>query len=369
MGYAELAAMSNFSFLRGGSHPEELVEQAIAIGLTGLGLCDRNSLAGVVRGYITAKDHPDFRYVVGTRLVFADSTPEVIAYPTDLAAYGRLCQLLTTGNRRAEKGECILKFADLEEFSEGQLFIVLADNEPFSADEFVLRRLATMAPGRVWLGAECRLQGNDRQRLNMLAQLAGRCGVPMIAVNDVLYHHHERRPLQDVITCIREHLTIFEAGRRLEQNAERYLKPEEMMASLFREHPQALLECERILSRIEFSLGQLRYQYPEETIGNGETAQQTLERLARAGALNRYPQGVPERVQIGLEHELQLIGEMKYASYFLTVQDVVRFAREERGILCQGRGSAANSVVCFCLGVTEVDPMLVDLLFERFSFH
>ncbi|HEV7718009.1 MAG TPA: error-prone DNA polymerase, partial [Arsenicitalea sp.] len=370
MGYAELATTSNFSFLQGGSHPGELVLQAAAMGLSGLGICDRNSFAGVVRGYVAARDvaktHPDFRYVVGTRLVFADDTPEIIAYPTDRAAYGRLCALLTTGNRRAEKGDCILRFPDLAAFAEGQLFILNIDETRFEDGEAALRALQALAPGRTWLAAACTFDGQDRMRLNQFADLAERVGVPMLAVNDVLYHHPERRPLQDVLTCIREHWTILEAGRRLQKNAERHLKDDREMARLFREHPGAIVETERLLSRISFSLDELRYNYPEETIGNGESAQQTLERLAFVGANRRYPDGVPERVMKGLQHELQLIAQMQYASYFLTVHDLVRFAREERGILCQGRGSAANSVVCFCLGVTEVDPMLVDLLFERF---
>ena len=370
MAYAELASISNFSFLQGASHPGELVYQAAALGLSGLGLADRNSFAGVVRGHVAtrdvAKEHPDFRYVVGVRLIFSDSTPEVIAYPTDRAAYGRLCALLTTGNRRTVKGDCHLYFSDLDKHSEGVLFIVLADHEPFSADEFVLRKLAGMAPGRVWLGANCLFKGSDRARLNRLHELADLCGVPVLAVNDAMYHEPSRRILQDVLSCIRLHTTVYEAGRRLEPNAERHIKSPDEMAHLFREHPAAIAETERLLSLIHFSLDELRYNYPEETIGNGETAQETLERLSLAGAGKRYPDGVPDRVMKGLQHELELIAQMKYAAYFLTVHDMVRFAREERGIICQGRGSAANSVVCFCLGITEVDPMLVDLLFERF---
>jgi error-prone DNA polymerase len=370
LSYAELIATSNFSFLRGASHPQELVMQAAALGLSGIGIADRNSFAGVVRGFTAFKDieeqYPGFRYVIGTRLVFEDSTPEVVAFPTDRAAYGRLCALLTKGNRRAKKGECSLRFADLEACSEGVLFVVMASNEPFSADEFVLRKLAAMAPDRTWLAASCRFHGRDRARLNGLAWLAEHAGVPLLATNDVIFHHRDRRFLHDVMTCIREHMTIFNAGRRLLKNSEQYIKPPEMMERLFAEHSDALAETQRLLSRTTFSLDELRYNYPEETIGNGETAQQTLERLSWAGAARRYPDGIPERVVKGLEHELALIAQMKYAAYFLTVHDLVRFAREERGILCQGRGSAANSVVCFVLGVTEVDPMLVDLLFERF---
>ncbi|MEO6012813.1 MAG: error-prone DNA polymerase [Devosia sp.] len=372
MRYAELVAASNFSFLRGASHAAELIQQALALGLWGIGIADRNSFAGVVRGHVAAREvwktNPGFRYLVGVRLAFSDKTPDIIAYPRDRAAYGRLCALLTTGNRRAVKGDCILRFEDLLAHAEGSQFIVFGDNAPFSADEFVARKLLAVAPGRVWLGISCRMHGNDRQRLNEMAWVAGQIGVPMLATNDVLYHEPSRRILQDVLTCIRLHLTINEAGRRLEQNGERFIKTAAAMASrmMFGDHLGALAETERFIGKINFSLDELRYNYPEETIGNGETAQQTLERLALTGAVRRYPDGVPDRVMKGLTHELALIGQMNYAAYFLTVHDLVRFAREERGILCQGRGSAANSVVCFCLGVTEVDPMLVDLLFERF---
>ncbi|RUT29357.1 DNA polymerase III subunit alpha [Arsenicitalea aurantiaca] len=374
--YAELAVTSNFSFLRGGSHPAELVSQAVALGLSGLGLCDRNSFAGVVRGLTalrllagdpaTAPALAGFRYVVGTRLCFADGTPDIIAYPTDRDAYGRLCTLLTKGNLRAAKGLCTLHFSDLAEALEGQLLIVQVDERAWDRGESTLAELARMARGNVWLGASCTYKGKDRARLARLADLAGRCGVPLIAINDVLYHAPERQRLQDVLTCIREHVTIFKAGRRLEQNAERHLKPPLEMARLFREHPEALLETGRLVSRIGFSLEQLQYSYPEETVGNGETAQQTLVRLTWEGAKRRYPRGIPFKVRRGVLGELRLIAEKRYAAYFLTVHDLVRFARDERGILCQGRGSAANSMVCFCLGITEVDPMVGNLVFGRF---
>jgi error-prone DNA polymerase len=368
--YAELMTTSNFSFLRSGSHAEELVGRAAALGLSGLGLCDRNSFAGVVRAYVAMRDiklvYPDFRYVVGTRLVFVDGTPDIIAYPSNRAAYGRLCKLLTTGNLRAEKGDCILYIEDLKQFAEGQLFIFQIDETRFEAGEASLQELMAFAGDRVWLAVNCTYQGQDRLRLNRLADLARRAGVPMLAVNDVLYHDPSRRVLQDVVTCIREHLTIFEAGRRLEKHAERHLKHPAEMARLFREHPQAIAETQKLLSRINFTLDELKYNYPEETIGNGETAQQTLERLAWVGAEKRYPSGIPDKVRTGVTTELALIKEMKYAPYFLTVHDLVRYARDEMHILCQGRGSAANSTVCFCLGVTEVDPMVGNLVFGRF---
>ncbi|HEY8576946.1 MAG TPA: error-prone DNA polymerase [Devosia sp.] len=368
--YAELLAATNFSFLRGASHPFEMVAQAAGIGLSGIGICDRNSLSGVVRAFSAAKelrsDYPDFRLVVGTRLVFSDGTPDIAVYPTDRDAYGQLSGLLTLGNRRAPKGECHLELQDLIVASQGQLMIVVPRDGQVEQDAEVAHTIALAAPGRVWLAAFNRFDGVDRARLNRLAAVGRRLGLPMLATSEPLYHEPRRAILQDVLTCIRELTTIEEAGFLLAPNAERYIHPPQEMEELFRQHPQALAETTNFIERISFSLDQLRYIYPEETIGNGETAQQTLERLSYAGAKNRYPNGVPEKVQKGLKHELALIAEMKYAPYFLTVQDIVRFARQERGILCQGRGSAANSAVCFCLGITEVDPMLVDLLFERF---
>ncbi|HHG91252.1 MAG TPA: error-prone DNA polymerase [Devosia sp.] len=373
--YVELAALSNYSFLRGGSHSHELVIQASAVGQSGLALCDRNSFAGIVRAHVAMREleaqfpkkyNPDFRFIVGTRLCFADNTPDILAYPTDRKSYGRLCALLTIGNRRTQKGDCELYFADLAEYSEGQLFAVLADR-PESVEQFqILRDLETVARGRVWLAAACSYKGCDRAWLNRLAGMATRARVPLLAINDVLYHVPERRVLQDVLTCIRTHCPIETAGRRLQQNAERHLKSPGEMARLFRDHPEAIVETGRLAARIGFSLDELRYEYPTETIGNGESAQQTLERLTNEGAQKRYPTGVPEKITKAIAHELELIASKDYAPYFLTVHDLVRFAREERGILCQGRGSAANSVVCYCLGVTEVDPMMIDLLFERF---
>ena len=369
--YIELLTTSNFTFLHGGSHPEEHVAMAAALGLAGLGLCDRNSFAGVVRAFAALRDlapPPDksFHYCVGTRLVFADATPDIIAYPSDRAAYGRLCRLLSLANQRGEKANPELRFSDLEEFSAGQLLILKVDETDWPRSEETLGALVAMAPGCVWVAADCRYEGTDRARLNRLADMAARYGVPLLATNDVLYHTPDRRPLQDVLTCIREHITILEAGRRLERNAERHLKPPEEMARLFRDHPEALRQTLVFASRISFSLEDLRYNYPEETTGNGETAQQTLERLTWAGAHHRYPAGIPESIKHSLWTELCLIGYKGYAAYFLTVHDIVQYARHERKILCQGRGSAANSAVCFCLEITEVNPVDANLVFGRF---
>jgi error-prone DNA polymerase len=254
--YAELLTTSNFSFLRGGSSPQELVIAAAALGLSGLGLCDRNSFAGVVRAHTVMRDlrteYPPFRYVVGTRLVFCDGAPDIIAYPTNLAAYSRLCSLLTVGNRRTIKGECDLYIEDLKAHAEGSLFIFDADENDLGKSEETLLHLQAIAHGSVWLAAACRYHGNDRERLNRLADLASRAEVKLLAANDVLYHEPRRRIMQDTLTCIREHLTIIEAGRRLEANAERHLKTPEEMARLFREHPNALEETQRFVERIDF---------------------------------------------------------------------------------------------------------------------
>jgi error-prone DNA polymerase len=368
--FAELVAATNFSFLRGASHPYEMVSQAAALGLSGIGICDRNSMSGVVRAFAAARDlkadYPGFRLVVGTRLVFSDGTPDIVAYPTDRKAYGRLCALLTLGNRRAPKGQCHLTLPDLLAAHRGLLLIVMVDDQTFETGMMAVQTLHTEAPNRVWVGATYRYDGNDRARLERMAAACAAGGVPMLATMDALYHERRRHILQDVLTCIREGTTIGAAGYLLAPNGERFIRSATEMARLFRDHPDAIAQSQVILDQISFSLDQLKYIYPEETVGNGETAQQTLERLAYEGARWRYPNGIPDKVTKGLEHELALIAEMKYAAYFLTVQDIVRFARQERGILCQGRGSAANSAVCFCLGITEVDPMLVDLLFERF---
>jgi error-prone DNA polymerase len=396
--YLEFAVASNFSFLRGASHAEELVLQAAHIGLDGIGLCDRNSVAGVVRGHLIKRERQlALAYHPGARLVFADGTPDILAYPRDREAWGRLCRLLTRGNLRAEKGDCILLLGDLMEHIDGLELIVMeastraAEAPPpekwksangvhdtraedsqaklrlvaSSGKPSLLAALRAAAPGRVRLAAGMLYRGNDRARLARRIEIARRVGLPLIAVNDVLYHHPDRRQLQDVLTCIREHLTIDEAGRRLAANAERYLKPPAEMARLFRAAPQAIEETLKLDETLTFSLDELRYEYPDELRSGFATAQEALVHLTWQGAAARYPDGVPDNVRQNLEHELALIAGLKYAPYFLTVHDIIRYARSQN-ILCQGRGSAANSSVCFCLGVTEVDPNLHDLLFERF---
>ncbi len=305
-----------------------------------------------------------FRLAIGARLVFADGTPDIIAYPADRAGWGRLCRLLTAGNLKAAKGDCILTLPDLLASAEGLLLITMPDRR-LEGLEALLPRLVEAAPGAVWLGAAMHRRGDDRRRLAKLGLAARNARIPLLAVNDALYANPEDRDLQDVLTCIREGVPIHEAGRRLEMNAERHLKPPREMARLFRDAPEAIAETQHLLSRVDFSLDQLRYEYPDEPVPPGWDAQAWLTELTWRSAPMRYPDGVPDKVRKLLEDELALIGKLDYARYFLTIHDIVRFA-EERGILCQGRGSAANSAVCYVLGITAVDPAAHDLLFARF---
>src|SRR5450631_168645 len=367
--YAEIGITTNFSFLRGGSHPQDYVHEASKLRLPAIGIADHNTLAGVVRAY-KELDNSELEYkpklLIGSRLVFMDGTPDILVYPRDRAAYGRLCRLLTRGKRGddTEKGECHLKLDDLLEFAEGQLLAVMLPHRLNAATAFhVLDRLQCRAD--VWLAASLLYRGDDRRRLMRLHRIATTAGVPLLATNEVLYHHPARRPLQDVLSCIREKTTIDAIGRRLEANAERYLKPGHEMARLFRDLPEAIAETMRFAGRIDFSLDQLRYQYPDEPVPPGKTAQRHLEDLTWAGAHKRFPVRIAPKTRKVLHKELRLIRKLKYAHYFLTVHDIVRYARSQK-ILCQGRGSAANSAVCYVLDVTSVDPTKVDLLFERF---
>ena len=364
--YAELQVTTNFSFLRGGSHAEELVAQAKHLGLSAIAVTDRNTLAGVVRAHIAGKDM-GLKIIIGTRLDLVEGI-SLLCYPPDRSAYGRLCTLLTLGQRRAEKGACTLTLEDVALYQQGLIFIILPPaGMPDKTFESQLKTVRATLASPLYLAATMLLTGRDRARLNRLALLARAHGTPLVATNDVLYHHHDRRPLQDVLTCIREKCTIHEAGYRLAANAERYLKPPGEMARLFRGHEHALARTIAIADACKFSLDELRYEYPDEPVPKGTTAQKHLEVLAWKGAETRYPQGIPPGVSTTISKELRLINRLQIAPYFLTVHDIVSFARSQaKPILCQGRGSAANSAVCYCLGITNVDPSTIDLLFERF---
>lgn len=360
--YAELQVTSQFSFLRGASSAEELFATAAAMGIEALAVVDRNSLAGIVRAHEAAKA-TGVRLIVGCRLDLACGM-SVLAYPTDRAGYARLCRLLTLGKGRAGKGKCHLDWSDLATHAEGLIAVLVPD----LADEVCgmrLRRLREVFGDRAYLALTLRRRPNDQLRLHELSNLAARMRVSTVVTNEVLFHEPGRRILQDVVTAIRHTTTVEALGLRRERHADRYLKPPAEMHRLFSRYPEALARTLEIAERCRFSLNELRYQYPEERDDPALTPQETLERLTWEGARERYPEGIPEEVSATLTRELALIGSLAYAPYFLTVHSIVRFARSE-GILCQGRGSAANSAVCFVLGITSIDPVHGNLLFERF---
>jgi len=419
-GFAELCATSNFTFLRGASHPEELVERAAALGLEAIAIADVNSLAGVVRaharlktlakeaaGFVDAprpqgvtgedvrararalrgrkdpsgrQEAPDPpppvpedafipksipRLIIAARLVLIDSAVEWVVLPKDRTAYARLCRLLTVGKRRAKKGECELQVADLCEWGEGLILIALPSLAADSASSE--REIAAMArhfPGAVFLGGAPRYDGQDATRFDALARLSIATGAPMIATNTPLMHRAARRRVADVLTCLREHITIDRIGRHALANAEQRLKSAGEMSRMFARYPEAVARTLEIARTCTFSLDDLRYEYPDEVV-DGENPQQRLERLTREGLAWRYPDGAPDKIVATVRRELALVGKLGFAPYFLTVHEIVDFARG-RGILCQGRGSAANSVVCYALGITEADPELISGVFERF---
>lgn len=370
--FAELIAATNYSFLRGASHPSDMVGQALALGYAGIGIADRNTVAGVVRAWAALRnanaeaqqkfDHDtEFKLVVGARLVFCDGTPDIVAYPANRSGWGNLCRMLTEGNRSAPKGECRLTFDHLIRFRENLLLIAMAEPE----HEDILRRLLWRVRGSFWLGATMSYRGDDRRRLSSQKALADRLGIPLLATNDALYAEANDRPLHDIVTCIREGTTIAQAGRRLLANAERHLKTPQEMARLFADTPEAVAQTLTLLSRIEFDLEQLHYEYPHEPVPEGWQPQDWLEHLVRSKLPERYPNGLTKDALGKLQEEFDLIRAKNYAYYFLTVHDVVEYARSQ-GILCQGRGSAANSIVCYVLGVTAIDPIREKLLFTRF---
>ncbi len=360
--FAELGVTSNFSFLRGGSHPDELVQQAAALGLSAVGIADRNTLAGVVRAHVAAKD-AGIQLVVGARLVTLEGL-ELLSFPRDLAAYGRLSKLLTLGNRRAPKGACHLSLEDIAAASEGLAFVLMPP-AVIDAGFEAQTRAALDVLAIPYLGASFLYGADDRARLVKLSALAHGLSMRLLATNDVHYHEPERRVLQDVVTAIREHVTVADAGALLAANAERHMKPAHEMARLFADYPEAIAATLDLADSISFSLDELSYQYPDEVFGDGETPQQTLVRLTWEHAAARFPDGLTDELEKAIRYELKLIGELDYAPYFLTVHDIVRYARSQN-ILCQGRGSAANSCVCFCLGITSINPVEINLLFERF---
>lgn len=401
MSYAELCVTTNFTFLTGASHPEEMITRAAELGLKAIAITDRNSLAGVVRAFsalkVLADDQteiltirssqridassrqtvgkptelpkpetstlPDL--IVGARLVLQDSSVEWIALPQDRPAYARLSRLLTLGKRRAPKGKCYLKLQDILTGCLGMILIALPQMTLSGTLQTAhIKRAVEQFPANVFLGATPQYDGRDKTYLNQCAQLARRVSAPMVAVGDVLMHHGNRRQLADVLTCMREHITIDDIGTRALPNAERRLKPHSDMARMFRDHPAAIRRTVEIATRCSFRLTDLSYEYPDE-ISDGEQPQARLTRLAYEGLDRRYPNGIPDKASTLVKKELALLEELKYAAYFLTVHDIMQFARS-KGILCQGRGSAANSVLCYALHITDVTPETITMVFERF---
>ena len=375
MRFAELCAKSNFSFLEAASHPEELVRRAAELGYAAIGVADRNSLAGVVRAHMAAKD-TGIKLLVGAEITPVDAPPLVLL-ATDRAAYGRLSRLITRGRRRVGKGACRIEFADVAEYAEGLIAGVLITEErdcelqtancklTIANDAGHLHRYREVFGDRCYLLGELHHGPDDEKALDRMIRLSRLARMPLVAAGGVRYHVPERQALLDLLTAVRHGQTVSGIRKHLFANAERYLKPPEEMAALFARAPEAVRRTVEIADRCMFSLDDLRYEYPKELAPEGETPMEYLARLAWKGAQRRYPRGVPPKVHGLVQHELALIEDLHYEAYFLTVWDLVRFARQ-RGILCQGRGSAANSVVCYCLGITSVDPDRIDLLFERF---
>jgi len=369
MSYTELQVTTNFSFLNGASHPEEMVEQAAFYGYASIAITDKNSFAGIVRGHVAAKAK-GIRLIPACCLDLLDGI-SLLAYPTNRDAYTKLSALLTVGNLRTEKGKCDLYKTDVYRHAEGSKFIVVSPSALNSEFEFepyfekTLKEYKSVFESNLYIAASRRYQGDDSKYLHRLSQLSKQLQIPLVATNDVHYHESGRRQLQDILTCIREKCTIHNAGFRLHPNAERYLKTKEEMLRLFRQYPDAILRTQEISESCQFSLLELKYEYPEELTTEDRTPQQELEFLAWQGAKEKYADCLPEKIVTAIRHELRFVEEMNYANYFLTVHDIVRFARKQN-ILCQGRGSAANSTVCYCLGITSVDPTKFDLLFERF---
>ncbi|HSF65728.1 MAG TPA: error-prone DNA polymerase, partial [Paracoccaceae bacterium] len=366
MPFAELSATTNFTFLTGASHPEEMMRRAAELGLSAIAIADANSVAGVVRAHVEAREiardgGPVPRLIPGARLVLRGGFT-VTALPRDRAAWGRLCRLLTLGQRRAAKGGCDLALADLLDWGEGLALVVHPPGPPGWVAS--VRRLARRFPGAVHLMMAPRYDGQDGARFDRLARLADALGLPTVASALPMMHHGSRRRLADVLCAIRLGVRVEALGRRAAPHGEARLRSGAEMRRLFRSHAGAVDRATALADTLRFSLDELRYEYPSE-VAPGETAAARLERLARAGLDWRYPAGAPDRVRAQMDHELALIGRLRYEPYFLTVHDIVAFARG-RGILCQGRGSAANSVVCYALGVTSVSPEIGTMVFERF---
>ena len=361
MNYAELWCKTNFSFLEGASQAAELVGQAAEHGYHALAITDRNSLAGIVRAHQAAKT-AKLKLLIGAEITPLDGAP-VVLIAMNLEGYRNLSSLITRGRRRAEKGKCRLILNDLAEYAGDDLLAVIPALESTSYE--ALQTYRDIFRDRAYLAAAVHLGPCDDAELERFARQGRQCRLPLVATNQVYYHVSSRRALHDVLTAVRHHTTVANLGARRFSNGERYLKAAARMTRLFAKHPEAIHRTVEVADCCNFSLDELRYEYPDELCPNGKTPTAYLAELTWTGAHERYPACIPEKVRQLLERELALIADLRYEAFFLTVWDLVAFARS-RGILCQGRGSAANSAVCYCLGITAVDPDRADLLFERF---
>jgi len=363
MRYAELHCLTNFSFLEAASHPEELIAQAAELGYSALAITDRNTLAGIVRAYTAAKDH-DFQIIVGSEIQPADSLP-IVLWVTNRQGYANLCRLITLGRRQAPKGECYLTVDDIAAHAEGLLAGVAppVDAEELSMPD--LHRYRDIFGDAAYLLAELHHGPHDHDRLVWLRQCSRQASLPLVAAGNVLFHVAARKPLHDILTAIRLRKTVAQAEAHLQLNGQRHLRSREQLTALYAQIPGALRRTQEIARQCAFRLDELRYEYPEELAPAGQTPIEYLRELTWQGAAERYPHGLTPKVRQLLEHELKLIEELRYEPYFLTVWDLMHFARS-RKILCQGRGSAANSAVCYCLGITSVNPARINVLFERF---
>ena len=358
MSYAELFAISNFTFLTGASHAEELVERADKLGLSAIAITDKNTFGGVVRGHGTARER-GIQYIVGVRLVLTDGA-EMLAYPRDRHAFGRLSRMLTIGKRRTVKGECELTLNDVLDWGKDSILICLCAPN-FSE---LVKTLAERFHENVFVGLYPHYDGEDEDRFAAREDIARNLGVEAVTLGNVLFHESRRIRLADVLSCLREKTTIDKLGRYAQPNAERRIKSELELRRLFKNHRRAAANTRAIAEACTFSLDELRYEYPDE-IADGMEPNERLRKLTEDGLVRRYPDGVPLKTRAMVEKEMRVISELDYARYFLTVHDIVAFARSQN-ILCQGRGSAANSVICYALGITEASPEMITMVFERF---